>query len=347
MAMDFEPYFTITNRITNALSRIERARGFLEGANLSFEWIQEMRDRALSLEAHHTTHIEGTQLTFAQSKKLLTGSVVPGTDPDDVRELLNYRDTSEFVSAYLDSGVPINDELIFDIHKRLVRGVRNNEAAPGEYRKIQNYIVDSITHHAIYTPPPPDRVPHLMDDLIDWLGSEHDIHPIVISGIAQFQLVNIHPFLDGNGRTARLLSTLLLYRSGYDFKEIFTISEYYDRDRPAYYDAIQNVRENDMDLTGWLEYFCDGLLIQVQEVQELGEHFVKLDTLTRKHDLSNRQQLALKFVMRKGKLTIRDFEKLCPDSTRRTLQRDLKMMAEMGLLVSEGSTNRLIYILKE
>jgi Fic family protein len=70
---------------------------------------------------------------------------------------------------------------------------------------------------------------------------------VIVAGIAQFQLVHIHPFVDGNGRSARLLSTLCLYRTGYDFKRLFTISEYYDRDRPAYYKALQSVRESGMD----------------------------------------------------------------------------------------------------
>lgn len=98
-----------------------------------------------------------------------------------------------------------------------------------------------------------------MKELVDWLGTDTGIHPVLVSGIAQFQLVQIHPFVDSNGRTARLLSTLCLYRSGYDFKRLFTISEYYDRNRAAYYRALQTVREQDLDLTVWLEYFCEGL----------------------------------------------------------------------------------------
>ena len=78
---------------------------------------------------------------------------------------------------------------------------------------------------------------------------------MLVSGIAQFQLVHIHPFVDGNGRTSRLLSTLCLYRAGYDFKRLFTISEYYDRDRRRSTVRLQSVREQDMDLTGWLDYF--------------------------------------------------------------------------------------------
>jgi Fic family protein len=176
MTKTFKPIFTITNRITSGLTRIERARGFLEAATLSEDWIREMGRRALVLEAYHTTHIEGTRLTLDQAERLLAGNLVPEADPDDARELLNYLKAFDFVSEYLASGDPITEGLI---------------------REIQ-----------------------------------------------------IHPFLDGNGRTSRLLSTLYLYRAGYDFKRLFTISEYYDRDRSAFYRAIQSVREHGMDMTG-------------------------------------------------------------------------------------------------
>jgi len=104
MTLGFYPRFTITNRLTEALTRIERARGFLEAATLSEDWIREMGERALVLEPHHTTHIEGTQLTLDQAERLMAGETVPEADPDDVRELLNYRRAFDFVSEYLSSG---------------------------------------------------------------------------------------------------------------------------------------------------------------------------------------------------------------------------------------------------
>ena len=249
--MSGKPSFTVTHAITADLTRIERARGFLEAATLSEDWIRQMGARALVLEAHHTTHIEGTKLTLAESALLLDGEAVPEADPDDVRELLNYRDAFEFVSTWLGSGGPITEGLVREIHKCLVEGVRGGSAAPGEYRRIQNYVVNSGTGAVVYTPPAAYDVPILMRELTDWLNQESDVHPVLVSGIAQFQLVHIHPFLDGNGRASRLLSTLCLYKAGYDFKRLFTISEYYDRDRAAFYRAIQGVREQDMDLTGW------------------------------------------------------------------------------------------------
>jgi Fic family protein len=343
MTRGLQPVFTITNRITAALTSIERARGFLEAATLSDAWIREMGHRALVLEAHHTTHIEGTRLTVEQAQRLLGGKTVSEADPDDVRELLNYRKAFDFVSDYLEGGDPITEGLIREIHKLLVEGVRGEVAAPGEYRRVQNFVVNSMTGETVYTPPLACDVPILMAELVEWLGRATDIHPVVVSGIAQFQLVHVHPFLDGNGRTSRLLSTLCLYRAGYDFKRLFTISEYYDRDRAAFYGAIQSVRERSMDLTGWLEYFVEGLATQLVEVRDRGEQAIRRDILIQEFGLSERQGRAMGHVLEHGTMTIQDFENLCPDVNRRSLQRDLRALVEMDLLVSEGATNKLVY----
>jgi Fic family protein len=340
------PRFTITNRITAGLTQIERARGFLEAAKLSEDWLEKMRSRALILEAHHTTHIEGTRLTLEQAEAILDGRQVAEADPDDVRELLNYRKAFEFVSDYLEHGEPITEGLIREIHKRMVQGVRGGTAAPGKYRAVQNYVVNSLTRQIIYTPPAPGDVPVLMAELVAWLNGVQDFHPVLVSGIAQFQLVHIHPFVDGNGRTSRLLSTLCLYRAGYDFKRLFTISEYYDRDRSAFYAAIQNVREQGMDLTGWLDYFVDGLATQMIEVTERGTWVIRRDAIAQKYGLSARQALAVGYLLENPVLRIEDYEQLCPGINRRTLQRDIKGLVGRGVLKAEGSARAARYKLK-
>jgi Fic family protein len=333
----FAPRFTITNAITAGLTAIERARGFLEAATLSDDWVRRMSQRALLLEAHHTTHIEGTQLTIEQAERLWAGKKVDEAQPDDVRELLNYRDAFNLVSEYLESGEPITEGLIREIHKRLVEGVRGGQGGPGAYREIQNYVANSRTREIIYTPPPPEDVSPLMQELVGWLREELGIHPVLMAGIAQFQLVHIHPFVDGNGRTSRLLSTLCLYRAGYDFKRLFTISEYYDRDRSAFYRAIQAVREQGMDLTGWLEFFVGGLATQLEEVKARGEIAIRTDVVARGHRLNPRQSGALDHLLAHGRLTLGDLERIFPEANRRTLQRDLKAMLDKGLLREAGT----------
>lgn len=181
----FKPNFTITNRIAAGLTLIERARGFLEAAVLSEDWVREMGNRALVLEAHHTIHIEGTRLTLEQAERLWEGNRVPDADPDDVQELLNYRKAFDFVSEYLASGDPVTEGLIREIHKRLVEGVRGGSEAPGEYRKIQNNVVNSVTGETIYTPPPAHDVPIMMAKLVNYLNSKAETHPVLMSGTGQ------------------------------------------------------------------------------------------------------------------------------------------------------------------
>ena len=345
--MSFSPRFTITNAVAAALTEIERARGFLEAATLSDEWVASMRSRAFLLEAHHTTHIEGTRLTVQDAAEILAGRDVPGADPDDARELLNYRDAFDYVSEYLNDGGPITEGLILEIHRRLVAGVRGGSAAPGRYRRVQNYIINSATGETIYTPPPVREVPGLMRELVEWLNRPTDIHPVIVSGIAQFQLVHIHPFLDGNGRASRLLSTLLLYRAGYDFKRLFTISEYYDRDRMAFYRALQGVRRAGMDMTGWVEYFTTGLATQLAEVKQRGELAIRQDVLASRHGLTERQARALGYMLERGSMTITEFESLFPETSRRTLQRDLTLLVDKGLVIRQGQTSRLEYVLAD
>lgn len=182
-----------------------------------------------------------------------------------------------------------------------MEGVRGDTAAPGEYRRIQNYVVNAKTGAEVYTPPPVHDVPILMSELTGWMNMEHETHPVLISGIVQFQLVHIHPFLDGNGRTSRLLSTLSLYRAGYDFKRLFIISEYYDRNRAA---------------------------------------------LAMEQDLSDRQALALGYLLENETFSIQDFEALCPKVNRRTLQREIKGLVDKKLPTVSGSTNKLVNRLK-
>ena len=330
------PRFHITNAITEDLSRIDQAKGFLDATKLSEEWLHAMEQRAMVSEAHHTTHIEGSQLTLEQAERLLAGEKLTGVNPDDERELRNWMDAFEFVKQYVIGGAPITERMVLEIHRRLVTGVRGGTASPGAYRETQNYVVNNVTRQVVYTPPPPHEVPGMMGILVDWLNESSAMHPVLKSGVAQFQLVHIHPFRDGNGRTSRLLSTLCMYRAGYDFKRLFTISEFYDRDRQAFYNAIQGVRDNDMNLTSWLEYFTRGLATQLVEVKKRGERVIRVDLAVRKFELSERQSKALNYLAANERLTIQNFEKICPNVSRRSLQRDLKELSKKRLICEVG-----------
>jgi Fic family protein len=253
----------------------------------------------------------------------------------------------DFISKYLGKEDPITEGLIRELHKITVKGVRGEKAGPGNYRKIQNYVVNSRTNEVIYTPPSPLDVSHLMKEFVDWINKTEDLSPILIAAISQFQFVHIHPFIDGNGRTARLLSTLILYKTGYDFKRLFTISEFYDKDRPSYYKAVQSVRNNDMDMTEWLEYFVYGLHTQMIEIQEKGKKIVNAEKSVKNlnsFDLNGRQERIIRYLIINEQIDNEQCQKLCK-SIKRTATRDLSLLVEKQILKRKGEKRGTFYIL--
>ncbi len=343
----FKPKLTITNKINKALLEIERARGFLEATKLKEEWIKEMQSEALILESHYSTHIEGTKLTLAQSKKILTGKTVMGINKDDRQELLNYKEAMDFVSEYLGKKSAITENLIKQIHEILVKDVRGGTLEPGKYRKVKNYVVNLLTGEVIYTPPQPSYVPQLMKEFVEWLNNKSNISPVIVAGISQYKLVDIHPFLDGNGRTARVLCTLILYQNGYDFKKLFSLSEYYDKNRAGYYEAIQSVRENEMYMTYWLEYFTEGLKNQLIEVRAKGEKAIKKEIIiekAKKFNLNERQQKILLLLLGKERASVEEMRNIL-NLVRRTVQRDLSKLSDLNLVkeISKSKTDPTKY----
>lgn len=345
--MAFKPKFSITPKINKVLVEIERVRGFLDAVKLKDDWIADMQKKALILESHHSTHIEGTALSLEQAKSILEGKKVKGVSRDDEKELLNYKKAMDFISKYLGKDALVSEGIIRELHKILVKGVRGENADPSNYRKVQNYVVNSRTREIIYTPPGALDVPPLMREFTEWINKAVDVSPVLVAGIAQFQFVHIHPFIDGNGRTARLLSTLILYKTGYDFKKLFTISEYYDKDRPGYYQAIQNVRKNKMDMTTWLEYFVDGLRSQMAEIQEKGKRIIVSEKILKgitSHNLNMRQGKIIRFLVINERIDNEQCQKLC-GSIRRTATRDLASLVQKGLIEMKGELKGAYYVL--
>lgn len=263
--MTYRPRYTVNDRIAAAIARIEAAQQSLSSQELPAERLAALRRLALVREAYHTTSIEGSRLSLDQAERLLAGESPPHAAGEDARELLNYADAFALMVAHFESGAAISEALLRQIHRRLMRGVRGDRAMPGRYRKVQIHLVHTTTGASLYTPPPPRALRGLMADLIAWLADPGDAHPVIVAGLAQLKLVRIHPFLDGNGRTGRLLSALCLYRAGSDHTRLVTMSQYYDHNRDAYYHAVRLGNEEGADVTGWLAYFAAGLAVQFRE----------------------------------------------------------------------------------
>ncbi|MBI4925716.1 MAG: Fic family protein [Bdellovibrio sp.] len=342
----FMPKYSITNIINKSLVEIERVRGFLDAIELRKDSFSEMQKETLMRESHYSTHIEGTLLSLDKAKDIIEGKKIKTIRIDDKKELLNYKNAMDYISTQLGKNNSINEKMILALHKVLVRG---SKAHPGNYRKTQNYVVNSRTNEVIYTPPKPREVPQLMKQFTEWLKTTKDISPVLIAGIAQFQCVHIHPFVDGNGRAARVLSTLILYQMGYDFKKLFSISEYYDKDRPKYYQAIQSVRDNNMDMTAWLEYFIEGLRSQMLEIQKKGTQIINAEKAVEKisaFTLNPRQQQIFKYLLLNKEINNDKCQNLCK-SIKRTATRDLALMVKLAILDKRGEKKGTYYVLSQ
>jgi len=337
-----EPRYRILPGTWGDLREIDRLQGALDVRPLPPARMERAREEALLEEAVHTTRIEGSEITSEEAARAFESGAVPTARPEDVRELLNYRAAHVQAMEYAASGRPVTQAVIREIHRMLVRDVRGGAAAPGEYRRVQNYVVNGLTGAVIYTPPPANEVPERMAALTDWLRSEEG-HPVLIAGIAQLELVDIHPFLDGNGRTARLLTLACLRRAGYSFPELFSLSEFYEADRPGYYDAIQQVRDGGGDHSGWLAYFAAGVRTQLARAIDRIVWRPHLDDGSRRPLTLNERRI-LDETLAHGAVSIRSLSLALPSVPRRTLQYALRRLVDAGLLVAAGETQTRRYL---
>lgn len=252
--------------------KIESARAVVEHIPLPPAVEAELRQRARIRATHYSTRIEGNRLTLAQAEQVIQEKriAIQGRERD-VREVRNYWDALLRVEDWAAQGKPLFEDLIRRLHALVEYGRR---AKPTPYRDGQNVIRDSINGGIVYLPPEAVDVSGLMAELVNWVNqAEKEKIPVpLIAGLAHYQFVTIHPYYDGNGRTARLLATFLLHRGGYGLNGFFSLEEYHARELEVYYGALavhphHNYYEGraEADISKWLSYFV-GLLADVFHV---------------------------------------------------------------------------------
>lgn len=260
----FAPIFAITAGAAKALMSIEADRQAVDGLPIDVAMLASLRETARLVATHYSTMIEGNRLTQIQVQEVLKGAQFPGRERDE-REVRHYYRAVEHIEELAGSVGTITEKDIRTIHGWAFEGKANATA----YRDGQNVIRDARTGATIYMPPEAKEVPELMKDLVRWINEElqrGDWPVPIIAAIAHYQFATIHPYYDGNGRTARLLTTLILHKSGYGLKGIYSLDEYYARNLQGYYKALTVGPSNNYhlgragaDVTGFVDYFCVGM----------------------------------------------------------------------------------------
>lgn len=356
----YNPQFVITNSILRDIGIIESAKEIINQAPLVPAWEAKFREEAIIRTVHHGTHIEGNELNYSEAAKVLEGQQVLARDRD-IQEVINYRKVildieekgKEIKNKLIknDSSTPLfTKELLLAIHKETVNRILPDSAA-GVLRKTQVVIKNSITGEITFRPPPFVEVPYLIQTFLDWLNraSFTDLHPVLQAGITHYELVRIHPFVDGNGRVSRASAILVLFAHGYDVKKFFSLEEYYDKNPETYYEALQSVEKNHGVLTSWIEYFVKGLAIELnrvkEKVQKLSVDLKIKEKLGEQISLSERQIKIVEFIESTGFLQNKSFPELFPMVSEDTVLREIKDLLDKGLIRKEGSTKGAKYVL--
>jgi Fic family protein len=350
----FQPQITFTIEINRNLERIDRIRELINLVPIIPYWEAEIQRTALVNTVHYSTKIEGNTLNLEDVKKLLSGRKVRGTDKDK-QEVANLQRVMEFVNdVAMNRDTILSENLIKQFNSYILRDIPGLQNI-GEYRTGQNYIQNNVTGEIIFTPPIAWDVPGLMHDFVAWFSSGRlGLSPILQAGIGHLELVAIHPFWDGNGRTARALSTFIMYRGGYQLRRLFSWEECVGSNTELYHQAIRaSLGERygqQYNATPWLEYFTGAI---AESLEKLRDHVVKLKqhmeegyALGASLGLKHYQMQALFYIGFMGGVTTHTYVESTGVS-RATAVRHLKQLLDLGLLQRVGKGRGAKYVFSD
>lgn len=345
----FAPQFLITNDILRHIARIEAAEELIRHSPLLPLWEKQFKEDAIVRSVYHGTHIEGNKLHKDEAKDVLLGKEVIGR-PRDIQEVINYRRVIELIEEEAKRKI---DKFTEQLIKKLHRIITDKILPPdqlGEYRVKQVVIRNSQTGEVTFRPPSPLEVPFLMREFVYWLNQSDSgkLHPVLRAGIAHHELVRIHPFIDGNGRIARIMATLILFLGGFDIRRFFSLEEYYDRDAVLYYENLQKASSG--NLTAWLEYFTSGAAIEFDKIKE---KILKLSRDVKLKErfggqqiyLTERQVKLIEYIQEVGYLQNQSFKVVFPDISEDTILRDIQDLIKKNLIKKIGSTKAARYVM--
>ena len=350
--MAFKPKYTITEKILNNLTLIASAREVIEQSHLVPKWEAALRRQAKLHNTHSSTAIEGNKLTLEQVEAIADGKDVIATDKDK-KEVLNYLEAFENLHSFAEKGkIKVQDLLA--IHKMVSKNVLPDNKHSGAFRDRQVFVGRRVfdgtgfKNEVEYMPPETKAVPPLVKEFIDWLNLDKTwgTNPVLLAGISHYEIARIHLFIDGNGRTARLFATLILYLSGFDHRRLFALDDFYDRDRPAYYAALKTAQENNNDITKWLEYFTTRVAYSVNEVKDavlkLGSRAKRISKT--QISLTDKQMKIVECLNARGKVTNKDVQTLFNFSAQ-AAHKELAKLVELEVIKPAGAGRAAYYVL--
>lgn len=325
--MSYEPEFKITPTLLARVEAIAAMRTRIAGASVAVPWIPVLQKDSRARNVHSSTAIEGNPLTLEQVRAVEEGREVAAGGGRAQREVVNYFAALRHIEKRAVKKAMSHDDVLV-LHKLLAKDVMHQGKA-GCYRMIQ-------VRAGPYMPPPPSEVSGLMFELLEWWNKKAEaLSPVLSSAIIHYRFEAIHPFADGNGRTGRALALWELYRRGFDTHHIFSVDEFYWEDRSRYYAALQAVRTQGDDLTGWLEYCAEGLSITLERVWKRIQQLA-VRSRGKRIVLRPKQEQLLQLLRDRGSLAPREIWAALKVSKQGAIDL-LRPLLEAGLIKREGT----------
>ena len=343
--MAWAPNYTISNKLLLTIREIGESLGELKSYHLTDQDLAKLELEARELSSYASTSIEGNPLPLTDVKRLLKTQKEHVRDTE--REVLNYNKALQSLYADVRSGkFKLNIKTLEKIQAQVVQGLMDNPSHCGSLRKDPVIIrnprkIDEI----VFVPPDSKDVKKLIGDLLKFIESNiGKIDPIILAGIFHRQCVIIHPFMDGNGRTTRLLTTAILGMAGLDLFEIFSFENYYNRNITRYFKAVGLEGDyydfaDSIDFSAWLEYFADGILDELRRVRK-----TLPEQAGPKPRLEPHHKQILAYIEKHGSITQREYGTI---STRSLASRklDFEKLVRLSLIKAEGTGRGTYYVL--
>lgn len=342
----FIPKYNVSPGLLENIKRISVFISQLNGQYFSQAVLVKLEKKANEISAHASTSIEGNPLPLTEVKRIIKSS--PEHIRDTEREVLNYNKALEELNTDLKQGaVKLTLGSILNIQAMVTDGLIPDFNS-GKLRQGPVVVNDPVARKIKYLPPDHQDVPALMESLLEFINSnEKKIDPLVLAGIFHKQFVIIHPFMDGNGRTARLATKALLANLGLDTFNLFSFENYYNRNVTKYFQFVgesgnyYDIKEA-VDHTPWLEYFTDGIIDELIRVSEE----LKTLSITPETVLSEYQQIILDHIKKNGYIADKIYSSLVKRSKPSRVN-DFNKLIRLGLIERIGKGKATIYKSKQ
>lgn len=341
----FNPKYTITNRLLGNIKRIAEIVTDLNSRSFPRVVLLEMERRARAVSAYSSTSIEGNPLPFTDVKRILKNR--PEYVRDSEKEVLNYNKALVELDGLIKAEkISLDIDWLEKIQKMVTDGLIEKHRC-GHIRQEPVFVNDPRARKTIYWPPDHQEVTSILKDLFEFLEkSNKAIDPLVLAGIFHRQFVIVHPFVDGNGRTARLATKVLLAKMGLDTFNLFSFENYYNSNVTKYFEEVGLLGNyydlaDQIDFTSWLEYFTDGIIDELLRVEkELEKEAINPDDVLKEY-----HQKIIDFIKEKGFITDKDYAELT-SRAKPTRNLDFRKLIDLGIIVKVGNGRATHYKIK-